>query len=477
MTFQALNDFRFKKLAGRVETHGGRLYVVGGLARDTMIEEKLGKSPPTLHSGLGDKDLVCFGLGLEAIKEAISPLGSAWIIDHRVMANRKTKEPALVKIRLGESEFSLTISRKPRSGEGRYDPKATLAEDARCRDFTVNAVYYDPLLELFFDPLNADADFLARRLELCSPWGLSEDPVRILRAMSFVSRLGFTPGPKLLSATAKEWPLLGWLPAERLWPEWRKWAMSTWPRLGLEYLRQGGALAFWPDLMALIDSPQLHKFHPEGDVWNHTLLVVEAMGELNIPVSMGRVFLTLAALLHDIGKPLVTVVSPEGRVITQGHGPAGLPLAKKFLNSIMAPYSVSKPTLRIIDRHMDLSFREPTALNLKILARRLAPFCDLGHFWALAKADWNGRSPRVFSFPWTLEEFLEPVGGQTGPGPIPLEARELMAELGLSGGPIVGRLMEEITDAFDRGKIATSREALDLAAASLAKRSDLEARP
>ncbi|MDR2302931.1 MAG: hypothetical protein LBF38_12970, partial [Deltaproteobacteria bacterium] len=271
---------RFKRLALLVEKRGGRLYVIGGLSRDTLMEEKLGKSPPSMHSGLGDKDLVCFGLDIETIKEAFSILGPTWIVDHRVLANRETKEPVLVIVRMGESEFSVSLSRKRVDDQIVFDPKASLAEDAICRDFTVNAVYYDPLLEVFFDPLNADGDFRARRLELCHPKGLIEDPVRILRAMSFISRLGFIPGQKLLGATGRDWPLLGFLPPDRLWPEWKKWAMSGRPRLGLEYLRQSGALAFWPDLQALIDSPQRFKFHPEGDVWNHTLLVVEAMGEL-----------------------------------------------------------------------------------------------------------------------------------------------------------------------------------------------------
>ncbi|MDR2387353.1 MAG: HD domain-containing protein [Deltaproteobacteria bacterium] len=469
MGFQAINDLRFKRLALLVENRGGRLYVIGGQARDTLMEEKLGKAPPSMHSGLGDKDLVCFGLDISALKEAFSILGPTWIVDHRVLLDRLKKDPVLVKVRLGESEFTVAISRKRFQDQIVSEPGASLAEDAACRDFTVNAVYYDPLLEVFFDPLNSDKDFRARRLELCSPTALIEDPARILRAMSFLSRLSFIPGQKLLAATARDWPLLALLPPDRLWPEWRKWALSLWPRLGLEYLRQSGALAFWPDLQALIDSPQLFKFHPEGDVWNHTLLVVGAMAELNIPVSLGRVFLTLTSLLHDIGKPKVTFIATDGRVMTRGHAPAGLPLAKKFLASIKSPAHVAKAVLRLIERHMDLSFREPTTLNLKILARRLWPFCDLGHFWAITKADWQGRIPYPFDYPWTLEEFLEPVDGQRGPSPIPLEARELMAELDLPGGPMVGKLMALITEAFDKGEIFTGPEALKLAAAALAK--------
>jgi hypothetical protein len=117
---------------------------------------------------------------------------------------------------------------------------------------------------------------------------------------------------------------------------------------------------------------------------------------------------------------------------------------------------------------MDLTFQEPTAIKLRILARRLAPFCNLEHFWAIALADWNGRFPYPWRYPWSLEEFLAPVGGVKGPGPIPMEARELMAALGLSGGPTVGRLMDILTVAFDSSQITNREEALELATRALA---------
>jgi tRNA nucleotidyltransferase (CCA-adding enzyme) len=364
----------------------------------------------------------------------------------------------------------LSISRRLEGGRLVRDERATPAEDALSRDFTVNAIFFDPAEtsgDGFIDPLGGIEDLRARRLELCSEASLSADPLRILRAMGLVSRLGFTAGPGLLASAAGRWPRLDLVPPDRLWPEWRKWAASRHPRFGLDFLKETGAIAYWPDLKALIGSPQFHKFHPEGDAWSHTLLVVQAMSRLDLPLSAGRVFLTMAALLHDIGKPKVTVVKDDGGVSTRGHTRAGLPLARRFLASIMAPGQIQKAILRVIDRHMDLSFREPGALNLRILARRLAPYCDLSHFWALAAADWNGRSPLFETYPWSLEEFLEPVDGQRGPGPIPLEARELMAALGLSGGPTVGRLMEIVTRAFDGGRVSNREQALDLAAAAL----------
>jgi tRNA nucleotidyltransferase (CCA-adding enzyme) len=283
-----------------------------------------------------------------------------------------------------------------------------------------------------------------------------------------LSRLGFTAGPDLLAQAGRCSKGLDSVPKDRLWPEWRKWAASRQPRLGLDFLKDSGAIGHFPDLRALIGSPQFLKFHPEGDAWTHTVLVVEAMSELDLPLESGRVVLTLAALLHDIGKPAVTRVLDDGRVSTKGHAKAGLPLARRFLSSIWAPARVKKEILRLIDRHMDLSFREPDPLNLRILARRLAPFSDLARFWALAAADWNGRSPRLEAYPWSLEEFLEPVGGERGPGPIPLEARDLMLALELPAGPDVGRLMDLVTRAFDCGQISTREQGLKLAAQAFA---------
>jgi tRNA nucleotidyltransferase (CCA-adding enzyme) len=471
-----LKDPRYAQLAHRIKDLGGRLLLVGGKVREALVYRELGLNQVCdedrrLAPAQGDRDLVVFGLELTEIQNAVAGLGPAWIIGHRTLSDRKTKEPSLVNVRLDDNDFTLSQSRRVEVDGLVLDPRSSLREDALSRDFTVNAIYFDPLPPMeagFIDPLDGLSDLRARRLELCSPPGLAADPLRILRAMGFISRLGFTAGPHLLSVTARCWPQLDLVPLERLWPEWRKWAASRYPRFGLDFLKDSGAIAYWPDLLALIGSPQRHKFHPEGDAWSHTLLVVEAMSRLDLPLAAGRVFLTMASLLHDIGKPLVTKVREDGSVSTRGHTKAGLPLAKRFLGSILAPSHVQKAILRVIERHMDLSFREPTTLNLRILARRLAPFCDLSHFWAMAAADWNGRSPLFESYPWSLVEFLEPVAGERGPGPIPLEARDLMCALGLSGGPAVGRLMDILTRAFDCGRIATRDQALELAATALA---------
>ncbi|MDR1486693.1 MAG: HD domain-containing protein [Deltaproteobacteria bacterium] len=485
----AIFDNRLVQIAESVKARGGRLLVIGGLVRDALIEQKFGLRSPSLQpSGNLDKDLVAFGVSLEDLKSALSWCSRLSIIDHRVLTERKIKEPTVLQVRIGDADFSITLARRKgqkweRHGEqdGGHDgwlhdgqegfifgPSVDFVQDALSRDFTVNAVYFDPLENRYIDPLGGLNDLDARRLELCSLEAIADDPLRLMRAMAFISRLGFTAGPKLLDVARKSWSLMALVPGERLWPEWRKWALSKWPRFGLDFFKQSGLANFWPDFVALTGSPQLFKFHPEGDVWTHTLLVVEALSELDLPLGPDRVVLTLAALLHDIGKPLVTFVNEHGRVSTKGHTAAGMAPAGKFLKSIMTPSTLRKAILKVVEHHMDLSFRERTNINLKVLAKRLAPFCDLEHYWAIAYSDWNGRSPCPERYPWTLEEFLEPVGGQKKPGPIPLETNQLMASLGLSGGPIVGRLMDLVTEAFDKSYVTDAAQALELAATALA---------
>jgi tRNA nucleotidyltransferase/poly(A) polymerase len=453
-------------MARRFAEEGGRLLVVGGSVRDDRLAALFPGS--SAERQIGDLDLAAFGLEFSKILSLASEFGPASPVGHRLRTDRVSKTPALIQTR-SPLACSISPSRRLVRGEMEPDPAASVAEDALARDFTCDALYWDPLTDEFEDPLGGLNDLKARRLELCSPEGLSIDPVRSLRAMRFISRLDLVPGPGLLKAAENAWPSLELVPPSRLWPEWRGWACASRPRSGLDFLKASSALRFWPELAALVGSPQFRKYHPEGDAWNHTVLTVEAIGRLRSFFNRDdAVFLTLAALLHDVGKPSVTVMTPEGRPITKGHAAAGPPPALRFLSSISAPQAVKRSVVRIIERHMDLSFTTPDRPKLRVLARRLAPHCDLGHFWALASADWNGRKPWLEPYPWTLEDFLEPVDGRRGPAEAPVDAGRLMSEFGLAGGPIVGKLVRLVNEAFDRGDVSTAAEAIELAAAALA---------
>jgi tRNA nucleotidyltransferase (CCA-adding enzyme) len=230
--------------------------------------------------------------------------------------------------------------------------------------------------------------------------------------------------------------------------------------LGLVYLSESGLISCFPELLALAHTPQSRVFHPEGTAWNHTVLTVEAMARLSMPPDMDRGLMVMAALVHDLGKPLTTVRGPSGHLTSKGHAQAGLPVVRSFLDSIRAPLRLGQVLERLTRTHMDLAFQPLSPKALRRLARRLGPDCHLGHFWALAAADWNGRKPWPEPYPYALEDFLDNTGGELRAQPLPVRGDEIMAALGLSQGAEVGRAKSLIAEALDDGLIEGPEEAL-----------------
>lgn len=445
-------DF-LKPAAYAIQKAGGQLFLVGGRVRDHFLKDPLpgpGDSP--------DYDLTMFGLDFAEALPILSAFGPACLIGRRTTKN-SDKEDALIHLRLADGLLEISPARRAIGGQIEYSTAASLAEDARCRDFTINAVYYDPISGAFEDPLNALGDLRNMRLRLCHPSALARDPLRMLRAFGLIARFGLQPETELIASSAENKSLLHDVPPDRFWPEWRKWALSPQPHLGLEFLAASNLLDFWPSLAALPGTPQSPRFHPEGNAWRHTVLVVKAMAELELPPEADRLALIFAALLHDIGKPLVTE-KVDGIWLSRGHAQAGPPVAEKFLESIKAPARLTKPVSKLVERHMELAFQPITPRALKRLAQRLAPDCNLADYWAIVTADWNGRGPSLEPFPLTLAEFLEPLGGLATPPEPLLMGRDILENFDLKPGPALGRLLKLIDEAADEGRLRDRAEAL-----------------
>jgi tRNA nucleotidyltransferase (CCA-adding enzyme) len=280
--------------------------------------------------------------------------------------------------------------------------------------------------------------------------------------MNLISRRSFTAHPHLLALVSRDYGFLSRVHPDRLWPEWSKWAQTPWPHLGLYFFKESGLINYYPLLNKLTDLPQGERFHPEGNVWNHTVLVVEALTKLSLPIGHNKRVLCLTALLHDIGKSAAQVVKKPQRNYPD-HARLGVPLVKEFLASIRCPHRLAKPIVKLTLRHMDCAFKAMTAGNLRQIARFLTPHADLTDFWAIVAADWNGRSPWPEKFPFTLEEFLEPVGGNPGSPEDLLNGRELGALLGLGEGREIGRLKRLIGEAHDKELIQSKDDALRFA--------------
>ncbi|MDR1577273.1 MAG: HD domain-containing protein [Deltaproteobacteria bacterium] len=444
-----------EKLALSIKAMEGRLLLIGGRVRDGLARND---HFPNLSAG-GDFDLVVFGLNWSRILSAAQKFGPARLVDHS--HDDGSKKPALVRLSLDGLVLEISFPKNLTAWSNASDFKTWLEADALARDFTVNSIYWDPLEKITLDPLGGLADLRARRLDLCQPQALVRDPLRVLRAMVLIARRGYVSSQNLINETKKNWPGLRKVARDRLWPEWAKWSRSRWPHLGLRFLEESQALSFWPELAALVGSPQNAQYHPEGDVWNHTVLVTQAMAELDVSEAERKSHWLLAALLHDVGKPLATRLDENGRPLTKGHPEAGVPVAKAFLRSQRAPEKVVDVVAKLTRWHMELAFKHLSAEGLRRVARLLKPQADLVDYWALSAADWNGRRPRVNFFAYSLEEYLDFVGGErTVPKPL-LTGNDLIRVFNLRPGPRVGFLLNKVELARDQGEIETPEEAIE----------------
>ena len=410
----------------------GRPRVVGGGVRDWL----LGLEPK-------DLDIEVAGADFETLVRVLSPFGGADLVGRSF---------GVVKMRLNGAEYDFSLPRREsKTGAGHRgfavapDPTLSDAEAAARRDFTINAIAYDPLTEMIIDPYNGRADLQAKVLRHTSA-AFVEDPLRVLRAMQLAGRFGLSLAPESAELCRSITGAFNELPVERIWGEWDKWAVkSVVPSKGITVLEQTGWLAHFPEIAAMAGVPQEPAWHPEGDVLTHTKLCLDALARLpewrqSDPVS--RRTLMLAVLTHDFGKPSTTVrVEKHGapRWMSPGHEEAGGPLAEAFLRRIGAPLQLIDWVRPLVVHHLahHRGQAEFTDSAVRRLARKLAP-ATIDELCVVMKADHLGRpplvSPETENRIQALHDKAHALAVQeTAPRPLIL-GRHLV-ELGLAPGP------------------------------------------
>ncbi len=315
-------------------------YLVGGAVRDRLLGE-----PES------DRDYVLVGMtGTDA--EALERQGY-----------RKVGRDFPIWISPGGEEYAPARA----SHRQTWTPETTLEEDLARRDLTINAMAVAANGNLV-DPFGGQEDLKHHRLRHVSDAGFREDPLRVLRLARFASRFPSFHIARSTLAVARSVVSGGGLSRvapERIWTETLRALMEKRPRRYFQVLRQTGALAAtFPELAALEGVPQPPLHHPEGDVWTHTLLVLDQASRMHLPLES-----RLAALFHDIGKGATPKDLWPAHV---GHEKAALPLLEK----IAARYPVSRSHLRIMRRmaqyhtsiHQILQFRHPGKIVLLLQA-------------------------------------------------------------------------------------------------------------
>ena len=353
--------------------HVGRPRLVGGGVRDWL----LGQEPK-------DFDVEVAGVDFDTLHRTLAPFGATDVVGRSF---------GVIKVRSrsgAEYDFSLP-RRESKTGSGHRgfavapDPELSDAEAAARRDFTVNAIAYDPFTHALIDPHGGQADLQAR----------------VLRAFQLASRLDFTLAPETAVLCRSIVGSFGELPAERVWGEWEKWAAkSIKPSRGLTVLEETGWLQHFPEIAALRGTQQEPEWHPEGDVFTHTQLCLDALveqREWRDSEPPRRKILIFAVLAHDFGKPGTTERAERRgqlRWISPGHESAGGPIAEIFLRRIGAPVDLAAPVSALVVNHLAHHHGQTEFTNTSVrrLARRLAP-ATIDDLALVMRADHEGRPP------------------------------------------------------------------------------------
>jgi len=452
-------------LAQAVRAEGGRALLVGGCVRDLLM----GRKPK-------DWDVEVYEIDPAKLRALLDRFGSVNVVGE-----------AFTVYKLG-TDLDVSLPRRERkSGRGHRafviegDPQMSVEAAARRRDFTVNAIMEDPLSGEIIDPFHGREDIENKILRAVSVDTFAEDSLRVLRAAQFAARFEFDLEPETV-ALCRTIDLSD-LPAERIWGEMEKlFLRARRPSIGLRLLQELGAIGpLLPELNALIDVPQDPEWHPEGDVFVHTLLVSDRARELidDLPYAK-QVTVMLAAVAHDFGKPATTEFV-DGRLRSRGHEEAGVGPTASFLDRLnlhtLDGYDVRAQVIALVRDHLKPGefFKKKDEVGDGAF-RRLARKCELDLLYRVAKADSLGRNaewvPREQWFTaeaqdWFIERARELEVEQQPPAPI-LLGRHLL-QLGLEPGPRVGEIGKAIYEMQLDGRIRDLEEAKQAASALIAE--------
>ena len=348
------------------------------------------------------------------------------------------------------------------------DPSMSYADAARRRDFTINAIAWDPLADEYLDPFNGRADLEQRLLRVVDPSTFADDSLRVLRALQFAARfdLAIEPATAAICAAIP----LDDLPAERIWVEFEKLLLhARKPSIGFALARRLGVVEqILPEMVPLYDCPQDPEWHPEGDVWTHTLMVIDETRRRNDDLDRPRLAtVMLAAVCHDLGKPATTALI-DGRVRSPNHEAEGVAPATRILDRLnvqtLDGFDVRTQVLGLVAEHLRPSaFHKAKDTVTDGAFRRLAQKVDLELLVRFARADCTGRAGTFdcSAMDWFLDR-ARALGVEHKP-PAPILLGRHLIELGVQPGPRMGEILRAVYEQQLDGVVTTLDEARHIA--------------
>ena len=446
-------------IARAVRDAGGRALVVGGWVRDRLMgpSTPLGEGHPSK-----DVDIEVFGVDAERLRGILQAFGPV-----------NTVGESFTVYKVGDADVSLP-RRESKTGRGHKgfavtgDPSMSLAEAARRRDFTINAISWDPLTDEYIDPFDGRGDLERRRLRHVDSTTFADDSLRVLRALQFSARFEFALDAGT-AALCRRIPLDD-LPAERVWGEIEKLLLrARRPSIGFALALELGVIErLFPELDALVGCPQEPEWHPEGDVWVHTLLVIDqARARIDDLDHPRQVTVMLGAVCHDLGKPATTAFS-DGRIRSLDHEEQGVAPAAALLDRLnvhsLAGFAVRREVLGIVANHLKPGMFAKAQPPVGDGAyRRLAQKVDLELLARVARADCEGRGGGFdCSAMDRFRERAHQLGVEHSP-PEPMVKGRHLVELGVAPGPALGDVLREVYERQLDGTVADFDAAFALA--------------
>jgi tRNA nucleotidyltransferase (CCA-adding enzyme) len=471
-------------------------YIVGGFVRDLLLKQRS-----------KDADLEVYGLDAKALErllkklfpKSVNAVGKSFgVFKVRVKGQGsrvrgRTHKPANSQTRQLLPELDVSLPRREsKTAKGHKgfsvhgDPEMPIREAARRRDFTMNAILFDPATREIVDPFGGVRDLKARTLRVVDPMTFADDPLRVWRALQFAARFGLEPDPKttallrkMVSAGATDE-----LPKERVTEELRKLLLlSERPSVGLELARIIG--------LAERDLPELHAMakivhdagaHREGTAWVHTLLVIDATARIIRDKRFGiredeTLTLMLAAVCHDFGKAVAKwTVNDHHPAGYAGHAEAGAKPAVSFMKRFAFGDRINRDVVTLTRHHRRggvilgmIKRGDPDtkiANELRKLIRDISPV-SWNAYLALSAADtlgligWDSNA-EAKDIVTRLDRIVKKYDLVREASSTLLAGRDLV-RMGVPEGPEVGRLLTEVERARDDGRLSTRREALELA--------------
>jgi tRNA nucleotidyltransferase (CCA-adding enzyme) len=440
-----------RRVAEAVREAGGRALCVGGFVRDRL----LGRTSK-------DLDMEVFAIPADKLQAVLGSLGRVEPVGQ-----------AFPVYKLGAIDVALP-RRESKTGRGHKgftvagDPSMTFEAAARRRDFTINAIGWDPLTEEYLDPFQGRSDLERRVLKLVDPVTFADDSLRVLRALQFAARFELSVDPEAARICASI--ALDDLPAERIWGEFEKLLLQAErPSIGFALARELGVIhQLLPEMEPLYDCPQDPEWHPEGNVWIHTLMVIDKARQLNGDLDRPRLAtVMLGAVCHDLGKPPTTAMI-DGRVKSPNHEAMGVEPTRKILDRLnvntLDNFDVRAQVLGLVTEHLRPSaFHKAKDTVTDGAFRRLAQKVDLELLVRFARADCHGRAGAFdcSAMDWFIER-ARSLGVEHRP-PQPILLGRHLIEMGVEPGPRMGEILKAVYELQLDSVVTTLEEARDRA--------------